>query len=85
MSYLRPKKPLQNYIDPEDKCQGVYNVTKMPGIYINETDCVDADRFDDIKQLFDIPRGKRVTGELYNGGKGGAIAVLSNAMHFKAK
>jgi hypothetical protein len=55
----------QNYKDPSDKCQGVFNVTESAGIYINETECVASERFDEIKQLFDIPRGKRITGELF--------------------
>jgi hypothetical protein len=52
----------QTYNNPEDKCSGVFNVTQVPGIYINETDCVEGSRFDEIKELFDIPRAKRITG-----------------------
>jgi len=41
----------------------VFNTTEVPGIYINEIDCVEGSRFDEIKELFDIPRGKRITGK----------------------
>jgi hypothetical protein len=42
----------------------VNNVTKVSGIFVNETDCKPADHFDDIKNLFDIPREKRITCKL---------------------
>jgi len=42
----------------------VYNSTEVPGIYINETECVPEERLDEIKELFDIPTGKRITGNI---------------------
>ena len=57
------KKFLKN---AEDQCSGLNHTEKVPGIYTNETECVEysEDEHDaPFNKLFDIPFGIRKTGK----------------------
>lgn len=51
------------YNNPLDKTEGVNYTMAKPGIFLNTTNCVEADREDEIQALFDIPNSKRRTGK----------------------
>jgi len=46
---------------------GTEDVGQVAGIFLNETLCVNANRTNELTQLFDIPREKRVTCKLFLG------------------
>ena len=53
--------------EPDNQCSAVNHTEKVPGIYINETACVEFESDDQVEgiknQLFDIPFGIRKTGK----------------------
>ena len=53
--------------EPDNQCSAVNHTEKVPGIYINETACVEFESDNQIdaiqKELFDIPFGIRKTGK----------------------
>ena len=54
--------------EPDNQCSAVNHTEKVPGIYINETACVEFESDTQIQgiknQLFDIPFGIRKTGRI---------------------
>lgn len=55
------EQTIETYNVDGDKCSGVKNSSKIPGVFINNKECVDPDRADEITKLFDIPSKIRKT------------------------